>query len=176
VRVIERAPWVPWAFAAVAYVVLCELGSRFNSADAEPFRHELRGLVALGLLLPAVFGDDRGGAIRRLLADRRLQWVGLVSYSLFIWHLPVMIKLARAGLIGSLGKVGFAVAGLTVSLAVAAVSFYIVERPAIRLGRRLAGRPGYLETARPPPGSEDRPGAPSIELAGEKPAAGSRAD
>jgi peptidoglycan/LPS O-acetylase OafA/YrhL len=164
VRLVERASWVPWAAALAAYVALCVVGARFNSFGAEPVRHELRGLVAVCLLLPAVFGDHQSGAVRRLLADRRLQWIGLVSYSVFIWHLVVIRALHRSG-VGSIGAVGFTIASIASTLVVAAVSFYVVERPALRLGRRLAGRRGYQETVHPPPGSRDAPGAPSIELA-----------
>jgi peptidoglycan/LPS O-acetylase OafA/YrhL len=165
VRVVHRAPWIPWLVAGGAFVAACQLGS-LREGGHELLRHELRALVAFGLLLPAVFGDDCGGAVRRLLADRRLQWVGLVSYSLYIWHAAVAQRLARGGWEGRLGPVGFALLAMAASFAVAALSFYVVERPGIRIGRRLAGRHGYQEIQSPPAGSLDKPGAPAIELAG----------
>jgi peptidoglycan/LPS O-acetylase OafA/YrhL len=165
VRIVHRASWLPWAVAAGAFVALCntDLSGGVGSAVA---RHELRGLVALGVLLPAIFGDDRGGAIRRLLADRRVQWVGLISYSLYLWHSAVLVRLVRDGWDRRLGGVGFALCGFLVCLAIAAVSFYVVERPALRVGRRLAGRGGYMEAEPASAGAVDRPGAPSVELAG----------
>ncbi|HEX8076055.1 MAG TPA: acyltransferase [Thermoleophilaceae bacterium] len=168
VRAVERAPWAPWLLAGAAFVVLCNVGSGVDTIDGEATRHLIRGVVALFLLLPAVFGDDRGGWVRRLLADRRLQWVGLVSYSLYLWHPAVLAKLADAHVDRPLGGPGYAVVGLVACLAVAAVSFYLIERPALRLGRRLAGRYGYQEPEGPPSGAVpvDRPGAPAIDLAG----------
>jgi peptidoglycan/LPS O-acetylase OafA/YrhL len=165
VTVIERAPWVPWLLAAVAWIGLCNLGP-VHTAWAEVVRHEVGGVVAFFLLLPAVFGDDRGGAVRRLLADRRVQWIGVISYSLYIWHTAVIDKLDRAGWDGRLGRAGFVLVAFAASFAIAAVSFYLVERPGLRIGRRLSGRRGYQEVASPEPETVDRPGAPAIELAG----------
>ena len=153
VRVVVRAPWVPWLAAAAAFVVLCVIGSSITSVDAEATRHVIRGFVALCLLLPAVFGDTESGAVRRVLADRRLQWVGLVSYSLYLWHLPIVSKLQGAGVRGAVGWVGFTVVSIAACLAVAAVSFYAVERPFQRLARRATGRSGTLEPDPRPDGA-----------------------
>lgn len=166
VRLIERRPWVPWLFALAVFVGLCNIQRRFGAEASEATRHHLRGLVAFGVLLPAVFGGERGGAVRRLLADRRMQWIGLISYSLYLWHPAITQKMALWGWGDSLGWFGFTAVALVLCIAVAAVSFYIVEKPALRIGRALAGRFGYQEPERPPGGPVDRPGAPSIELAG----------
>jgi peptidoglycan/LPS O-acetylase OafA/YrhL len=148
-RVVQRASWLPWVLAAGAYVALCNV-DRSSGVAGGVARHELRGVVALCVLLPAVFGDTQGGAVRRLLADRRLQWVGLISYSLYLWHPAITRKIALADWEPTLSWPGFAVAAIVVSIAVAAASFYLVERPALRIGRRLAGGRGYLEPERSP--------------------------
>jgi peptidoglycan/LPS O-acetylase OafA/YrhL len=166
VRIVHRAPWAPWLVAGIAYVALCNV-DRSAGVAGELARHQLRGVVAFGVLLPAVFGDDRGGAVRRLLADRRLQWIGLISYSLYLWHPAITTKIAAADWDGTLlGWPGFAAAAVAVCIGVAAASFYVVERPALWIGRRLAGRGGYQEPERPPGRAVDRPGATSAELAG----------
>ena len=139
VRVVVERAWVPWLAAAGAFVVLCAIGRDITSVDAEATRHVIRGFIGLCLLLPAVFGDGEGGAVRRLLADRRLQWVGLISYSLYLWHLPILTKLQGTGVRSAFGGIGFAVVSTASCLTAAAVSFYLVERPGLRLGRRLAG-------------------------------------
>ena len=84
-------------------------------------------------------------------------------------NIPTEEELNRLGKDGwdhRLGGLAFAVGGAVLCLAVAAASFYVVERPALRIGRRLAGRRGYLEGEGGRPGAPDRPGAPTVELAG----------
>jgi peptidoglycan/LPS O-acetylase OafA/YrhL len=40
--------------------------------------------VGFGLLLPAVFGDQRRGLVRRFLANPAVSYVGLVSYGVYL--------------------------------------------------------------------------------------------
>ncbi|MEU9120906.1 hypothetical protein AB0C96_13780 [Streptomyces sp. NPDC048506] len=96
-----------------------------------------------------------------MLTARWLTAVGLVSYSLFIWHEPVMLQLHHAGLLPT-GQSGFPLALLIeflVAVPVAAVSYWLLEYPASMLGRLKdgSGRPRefYPEPAarRPPPPS-----------------------
>lgn len=142
VRVIDRAPWLPWAVAALAFFLMAQLAAWFP--DSRPTQlvavHELQVVFAAGLLLPAVFGDPDRGLVRRLLANRVLLWIGIVSYGLYLWHAAILSKLASLGAQDGLGSLGYLVAGLGLSLLAAAASFYAVERPALRLGRRLSRR------------------------------------
>ena len=140
VRIVERASWLPWVVAAGCFVVLANLGSSYVSADVEPIRHELRGLIGLCVLLPAVFGEASGGAVRRLLASRPLLWVGMVSYSLYLWHPAIAQKIVYTELDENVGWVLPAVLIVIASVAAAAVSFYVIERPMLRAGRSLARR------------------------------------
>ncbi|WJV48994.1 acyltransferase family protein [Streptomyces flavofungini] len=74
----------------------------------------------------------------------RARWVtgvGLISYSLYVWHEPVMLELDRWGLLPR-GPLGFA-AGTLTALAVAVagtVSYWLVEYPAGLLGRARDAR------------------------------------
>jgi peptidoglycan/LPS O-acetylase OafA/YrhL len=139
---VARAPWTPWALAAAAYSALSLW--RPGEAGYALVAHELQGIVALGLLAPAVLGAGAGGAVRRLLAWRPLAWVGLVSYGLYLWHLDVLREVAELGL-----PRGVALPiGVALSLAAGAASWYGLERHALRLGRRAAG----AEPADPHPG------------------------
>lgn len=153
VAVVARRPWLPWAGAAAAYtaLVLWEPGE----AALVLVEHELQLLVALGLLIPAVLGTEGGGWPRRLLAWRPLAWAGLVSYGLYLWHLDVLRELEGAGLPG---PVAF-LAGAAISFALAAASWYGVERRALRLGRRAAHRePVDPRPARPVPTTAETTG------------------
>ena len=68
-----------------------------------------------------------GGPIARVLSVRPMVWMGTVSYGAYLWHFPVFIELdsARSGL----GGLGLLAARVLVTFALAAASYYLVERP-----------------------------------------------
>ncbi len=142
VRVIDRASWVPWLIAGLAFVLLGNVDGWFPQSLSAQWivTHELQGVFALALLLPAVFGDPDRGLVRRVLSNRALLWVGLVSYGVYLWHVAVLDKLDRLGVLDSLGTVPYIAVALGLTLTVAAASFYGIERHALRLGRRLSHR------------------------------------
>ncbi len=142
VTLIERAPWLPWLVAAVAFAVTAQLSDWFSGNWGARFlaTHELQAVVALGLLAPAVFGNPEVGWVRRLLANRVLLWLGLVSYGIYLWHAAVIAKLVDLGALNSMSDLPFTASALAITVLAAAASFYLVERRALRLGRRLSHR------------------------------------
>jgi peptidoglycan/LPS O-acetylase OafA/YrhL len=150
VRLVSDHPWVPWALAALLFWVdATQLGmDRALPPIYTDTRwleeHLIFPLIGFLLAVPAVFGDQRRGLPRKVLGNRLLAWVGLVSYGLFLWHQPLMSTVIEHGgddiipgwkfpsLLLSLGAV---------SLACAAASYYIVERPILR----------FKDRRRPPP-------------------------
>jgi peptidoglycan/LPS O-acetylase OafA/YrhL len=87
------------------------------------------------VVVPAVFGDQARGLVRRVLANRVLLWIGLVSYSLFLYHLAVVIQVSRWG------PPAQGLVALAMSLAIAAASYYVIERPLMRLKGLVKGGP-----------------------------------
>jgi peptidoglycan/LPS O-acetylase OafA/YrhL len=145
VTFIERRPWVPW-LVALGFFVLVSKGIGITGNGFEHLsvaqnlgEHELYALVALCLLLPAVFGDAGGGWPRRVLANRWLATLGLISYGVFLWHLTLAIKLSGEGAGGWLPIGRFLSLTLivaAVSIPVAAASYLLLERPLLRLKYR----------------------------------------
>jgi peptidoglycan/LPS O-acetylase OafA/YrhL len=146
---IDRRPWVPWLGAAVLFLVVSKgiglTGSlRDHVSDVQYLaRHYLYGAIALGILLPAVFGDPERGLIRRLLGWPPLLWIGLVSYGAFLYHFALLGQLKDWGF-GSVAAdvspyLWFPVA-LAGALAIAAVSWYCFERPVLSLKRLVPAR------------------------------------
>lgn len=85
----------------------------------------------LGTLAIIAAGEGRGpGSLRALVEWRPVQWVGDVSYSLYLWHWPVVIVFLQ--LAGHKPRWWQALGLLALSLALAAASYYLVERPARR--------------------------------------------
>jgi len=147
------APRIPlagatWLVAAGLFGVMCWL-SAFDGPLSDNWKARslavafLKGPVAVGLILPAVLGI-RSGLVARSLGSRAVLWIGVVSYGLYLWHVPVLRATLGfdAGLAHSsylFLAAGAAVAYL-LSLAVAAVSWQLLERPVIDAARGLLGR------------------------------------
>jgi peptidoglycan/LPS O-acetylase OafA/YrhL len=75
--------------------------------------------------------------ITRALCMPPLVWIGRLSYSLYLWHLPIygFVKAERLGL----SRVSVIVLKLILSFVAAIASYYAIERPFLRLKRRLSG-------------------------------------
>ncbi|MCT2583498.1 acyltransferase family protein [Actinophytocola gossypii] len=74
------------------------------------------------------------------LAWRPLRWLGLVSYSLYLWHWPVLVLLAPDGWPGTAVACG-------VSVGLAALSKYLVEDPIRFRATWARGRSGTFAFA-----------------------------
>jgi peptidoglycan/LPS O-acetylase OafA/YrhL len=150
VRVIGRRPGVAWAFALAAFL-LVSLGIGLTGDPAQDYtpaqylaRNVLYGAVAVGVIAPAVFGEDRGGLVRRVLAWRPLLWIGLISYGIYVWHSPLLTRLL-AWHYGQGGShlwryLEWGVVPLLGSIALGAASYYLVERPCLSLKRLVPDR------------------------------------
>ena len=144
-------PWLSVAVAAVAFVAVSTLLGIDTGFFAEPttpvqyvLRHVLYAVIAVALMLPAVLGDEHRGTVRRVLGGRALLYLGLVSYGIFLWNLPVVTQLTKWGLgsiVGSYPPLVYfcwVAATLAVSVVLATASWYLVERPALGLKRLVA--------------------------------------
>jgi len=72
----------------------------------------------------------------RLLDVRPLAWVGVISYSLYLWHWPLLNWLPRPGMAGYGGWLVFMAYAIPVCLVAAWISYRLVEAPALRFRRR----------------------------------------
>lgn len=150
VAFISAHPGAVWGIGLVVYLVLCAVLSSapayaYYSPAQTIIEHVGEGAVALLLVLPAVFGDHSVGWPRRLLGNRRLMWMGGISYGIYLWHLSVAQWLFGKGATGFVPLLVATVIGTTV---IAAASYYLVERPILRFkeGRRR----GRAAVAAPP--------------------------
>jgi peptidoglycan/LPS O-acetylase OafA/YrhL len=117
---------------AVALIAVAMAGTDF----ASPIMHEggftiLAATTAL-LLVNLVVGKK--GILTAMLESKPLVWIGRISYGLYLWHYPVFkwIRYAAAP-----WPVKLALA-LLATFAVASLSFYLMERPLLRLKKRFA--------------------------------------
>ncbi|MBV9821775.1 MAG: acyltransferase [Actinobacteria bacterium] len=112
-------------------------------------KHWLYAVAALALLLPLTLGS--GGLIGRLLSSAPLRLLGQLSYGVYLWHLPLLLAIQRG--LGQHTFGGhflelFVLTGLAAT-AVAALSWFGMERPLLRLGspRSRGGGTGSQQPA-----------------------------
>jgi peptidoglycan/LPS O-acetylase OafA/YrhL len=138
-RVVARRPGWTWAVAAALLLLTSQVGmprTDIVSYDVRDwfFGHLLYGLIAIVFALPAMVGDPgSGGVPARVLGWPPVAWLGLISYGVFLWHLPLCEKFRSVQDWTSHGS--FLVYTLVVAAAAvgcASVSYYLVERPLLR--------------------------------------------
>lgn len=115
-----------------------------HRAPLELWSHTFLGLAFAGLLVAAVATEGTEAPLQRLLRSRPLQALGRVSYGVYVVHyfvhLAALAWLAArpwgaALLAGRAGYALYAALGAWASVALAEVSWRLVERPALSLKR-----------------------------------------
>ncbi|MFC0105953.1 acyltransferase family protein [Kibdelosporangium aridum] len=97
------------------------------------FAHSLASALLIGLCVQAP-----QALVAKVLAWQPIRWLGLISYSLYLWHWPVFVLLSpQRGWVQT-------VAALAVSIALAALSKYLVEDPVRFRARWAVGRSGLF--------------------------------
>jgi len=140
VEAVGRHPGLCRFLAAVAYWAVCThaalpLGPGADSAGQWMTRQVLYAAAAVFLLLPAVFGPQDHGLVRRLLRSRVMVAGGLISYGVYLWHEGVLDVWMRARELTPLATAfpPLLLVTLAGTITVAAVSYVVVERPALAL-------------------------------------------
>jgi peptidoglycan/LPS O-acetylase OafA/YrhL len=133
--------WLSAAAVAVVVLALVVITGLWHGAH---YSHVWKlQWVSSVLLAAATFAV--GLAARRLKVPAALAWLGLVSYSVYLLH-PLVLNADRAifGVhhyrLGHQLLIAAAIVGVV--LALSAVTYYAVEKPMQRLGRRVAKRFG----------------------------------
>jgi peptidoglycan/LPS O-acetylase OafA/YrhL len=159
VRVIDRFPGIFIALSAAVYLFTCHFAPKqlpnvpvlhlimrpvsFLHAEAN---YWLSALASVLLMLPVVFGDQRRGMSRRILGLRGLVGLGGVSYGVYLYHDPVLGRVAHfVGTHPWTWVSGTAVPALffptlAISIPIAVLSYRYVELPFLR--RRYTSRAG----------------------------------
>lgn len=93
-------------------------------------------LIAYTVLNPTAF-------IGRILELSPMRWIGRLSYSLYLWQMLFLPEFERP-----LGVIQSFPLSLILPIVCAAISFYFVEKPMIRIGHKLAQAPGIAPSHR----------------------------
>jgi peptidoglycan/LPS O-acetylase OafA/YrhL len=152
---LARIPAVWWVMAGALYIYLAwrPYGFLGSTPGQLMWDRALKIPIALFLVVPAVFGDQRRGTLRRMLSAAPIAYLGLVSYGIYLWHARVSSHIATEDALnhhGTLFAFGALVLAYTATVAVASVSYFALERPALRLVR------GWRRVTREPSGTARR--------------------
>jgi peptidoglycan/LPS O-acetylase OafA/YrhL len=120
----------PWALIGILVI--------FGFVHREDPALYLGGLTAIAALGAIVIGGVAlapDSPVGRLLALPQLVAIGRISYGIYLWHWPIFRYLHEAEL--GLGWWETQLVRIAVTLGVATTSFFVVERPLLRLRHRF---------------------------------------
>lgn len=121
-------------------------GLDFNASPfrVELFGHFLYGISSFCLILPFCL-DEGNSRIVKITSSQILIWLGMISYGMYLWHFLFLDgHFANTHFPYRIGDMGIATRLLVTipgTIAIATVSYYLIERPLIRsLSRALQKR------------------------------------
>ncbi|MCM2399013.1 acyltransferase [Rhizobium sp. S95] len=114
-----------WSGLALAFTL-------FAVPPGLPGAELLYGLASI-MVIAAALGNN---GFRTALEHDGCQWLGRISYSLYLFHLPVLLFLFR-WFYGEIHPALIIAASLAIIVPVAALAYKSVEVPSMALGRRL---------------------------------------
>jgi peptidoglycan/LPS O-acetylase OafA/YrhL len=129
----SRARWI----AAIVAV-----GAALAARGAPSFTEDTAWALVCGAVIFFVAMPNKSaqpGVLSKVLDFGPIRYVGLISYSLYLWHVPVIWLVLRLGIVGPetplglLANIGIV---LAISIGFASVTYFLVEKPALSLKKR----------------------------------------
>ena len=147
---LHRSPVYMRALASPLFLIVPVIAIAANMTHDHPLVYFAVGFAVVNICAvlcldwAVTFWD---GKVGRVLNARPLVFVGMMSYSLYLWQQPFLHRASTAAV---------ATFPLNILLAVlfALGSYYIIERPSLRLRRRIEK---YLDARRSTPADAKQP-------------------
>ena len=132
-------PWLSWLLASSAFFWACHLGIPIGGWDITApitniYKQSLFGISAFLVLLPAVFGPQDQGLIRKLLRSWPIASIGVISYGIYLWHSQVeeWLIFHHLGNFGDGPFIWTLTLTILITLVVTSLSYFVLEKPILR--------------------------------------------
>lgn len=147
-----KSPLSWWAVAFGLYIVNCiRPFDKAGSGDYPPMSqalldHVLTVLWGVLVMVPLISPVARSRVMEAVLGNKPAVFLGRISYGVYLWHFPVLYFMYGAGSLfgtpamlmpGQINTWLLLVEVLVGTVILATLTYYLVERPAGRLGGRL---------------------------------------
>jgi peptidoglycan/LPS O-acetylase OafA/YrhL len=157
---LRRSRWATGVFVVLVFVALTVAGDWHGARYGYHWQVQWTTSV---LLAGATFGV--GLAVRRVRIPRWCAWLGVISYSVYLLH-PLVFDAYRSIPVlhrkHTMPDQFLFFAGLfAVIIGLSALTYYFVEKPMQRLGRRVAAWAGYATETGSVDGASTPDGAPA---------------
>jgi peptidoglycan/LPS O-acetylase OafA/YrhL len=129
----KRSRLVRLCMTTIAILALgCVVMFFFVTSGLSPFLYGGGFFVFSLLTALVIFGIvvDQGSILTKALSLRPIAFVGLISYSLYLWHYPVLLLVTHKNT--GLTSWGLFAVRLAITAVLSVASFYLVERPVRR--------------------------------------------
>ena len=139
-----RGPWLARGLVAIALIPFAAMVAVRGDRTSDPhvvslFYYSWIG-VGTVLIIAATVLSRPEWPWMRLMRSRAVQFTGVVSYSLYMWHEPLMITLEKHHVLNFSNRVTWPLSTLALvaaALVVAWVSYHLIEIPGQRLRHLL---------------------------------------
>ena len=122
-----RTPHIAWVILTILILPQAGLMPRLSHSITE----SLTNLVVAVLIIWCIRNPQSG--IGRVLETGPMRWIGILSYSLYLWQQPFLDRYSSSPLCA------FPL-NLLLAFVLAVCSYYLVERPCLRIKSRVARR------------------------------------
>ena len=128
----HRSALIPFVTMVVLAFFLVSVPEQSEWAYEGPI--QLVSLLTAATLIAILLNPNTW--VARILAHPAIVFVGLISYSLYLWN-PFAMLIARNLATGTVGRALHLFVGLILTFGFALASYYLIERPGLRLKDRF---------------------------------------